>query len=114
MTHATQLGLMNAVPQMDIPLYSTEFLSKDGIHFAVRPIQPDDERLMVDFHKRLSEQTVYLRYFGPLRYDVRIGHERLSKLCSIDFKKQIALVAICKDANGNLIPVLFWGAAIAQ
>lgn len=88
------------MPQAVVPPHSTEFLSRDGTHFTVRPIGPEDEPLMVDFHKRLSEQTVYFRYFGPLRYDVRVSHERLSKLCTIDFARQVALVALCQDENG--------------
>ena len=30
---------------------------------TIRPIRPEDEPLMRDFHERLSDQTVYLRYF---------------------------------------------------
>ena len=98
MTDTPQFALLNAMALPAIPPHSsTEFLSRDGLHFTVRPITPEDEGLMMDFHKRLSAETVYLRYFGPLRYDVRTTHERLARLCAIDTAKQIALVAIGKD-----------------
>ena len=35
---------------------------KDGREVTVRPIRPEDEPLMVDFHSTLSDRTVYLRY----------------------------------------------------
>ncbi|HEY7405337.1 MAG TPA: GNAT family N-acetyltransferase [Candidatus Angelobacter sp.] len=81
--------------------YSTEFQANDGTQFVVRPIRPDDEPLMVDFHRHLSEETVYRRYFGPLRLDVRVAHERLLKRCLIDYHNEMALVATCRDRNGN-------------
>jgi len=48
---------------------------------------------MVDFHRTLSEQTVYYRYFGFLRLDDRISHERLTRICFNDYDREIALVA---------------------
>jgi acetyltransferase len=81
--------------------YATEFQANDGTRFEVRPIRPEDEPLMVDFHRHLSEKTVYYRYFSPLELDVRVAHERLSKRCSIDYHNEIALVALCSDAGGE-------------
>lgn len=80
--------------------YVSEFQARDGTRFTVRPIRPEDEPLMVDFHRHLSEETVYRRYFVPLRFDVRTAHERLLKRCLIDYHKEMALVATCLDENG--------------
>jgi acetyltransferase len=63
----------------------------DGSAVTIRPIRPEDEPLMVKFHHSLSDQTVYLRYFGPLKLDQRIAHERLSRLCFIDYDREMAL-----------------------
>src|SRR5262249_10166350 len=65
----------------------------DGATFTVRPIRPDDEKLMVDLHRRLSETSVYLRFFVPLKLDVRVAHDRLFTKCFIDYDREIALVA---------------------
>ena len=81
--------------------YTTEFQANDGTKFVVRPIRPDDEPLMVDFHRRLSDETVYRRYFAPLRLDVRVAHERLVKRCLVDYHNEMALVATCRDRSGK-------------
>jgi acetyltransferase len=81
--------------------YSSEFQARDGTLYTVRPILPDDEPLMVDFHGHLSKETVYRRYFSPLRLDVRVAHGRLLKLLQIDYHNEIALVAICRDKSGK-------------
>ncbi len=41
--------------------YEQRFASKKGRTLLVRPIQPEDEPLVVDFHKLLSEDSVYKR-----------------------------------------------------
>ena len=81
--------------------YATEFQANDGMRFEIRPIRPEDELLMVDFHRHLSEKTVYYRYFSPLKLDVRVDHERLSKRCLVDYHNEIALVALCSDGGGQ-------------
>lgn len=93
---------LNAAPRAHYPVeYATEFQASDGTRFLVRPIRPEDEPLLVDFHRHLSDETVYRRYFAPLRLDVRIAHERLLKRCLIDYHNEMALVATCRDHNGT-------------
>lgn len=65
----------------------------DGLPFTVRPILPEDEPLMVRFHETLSDRSVYMRYLMPLVLSQRVSHERLSRLCFIDYDREIALVA---------------------
>ncbi len=81
--------------------YASEFLASDGTHFSVLPIRPDDEPLMVDFHRHLSDETVYRRYFALQRLDVRVAHERLLKRCLIDYHNEMALVATYLDKSGQ-------------
>jgi acetyltransferase len=83
------------------PSYVSEFQARDGVRFTVRPIRPDDEPLMVDFHRHLSEETVYRRYFIPLRLDVRVAHERLLKRCLVDYHNEMALVASYLGESGK-------------
>ena len=42
--------------------------------FKIRPIRPEDEPFMAKFHETLSEESVYHRYFGPLKLDQRTAH----------------------------------------
>src|SRR5262249_61965305 len=85
------------LPRPAIRPYPTQYISswhsEDGMQFTVRPIRPDDEPLMVDFHHQLSDASVYMRYFLPLKLDVRVSHQRLFTKCFIDYDREMALVA---------------------
>ncbi|HET9183174.1 MAG TPA: GNAT family N-acetyltransferase [Candidatus Angelobacter sp.] len=86
-----------SVTPADLKQYISSFQASDGRIFTVRPIIQEDEQLMVDFHRQLSEGTVYRRYFAPLKLESRIAHERLLKRCLIDYHDEIALVAEWRD-----------------
>ena len=73
--------------------YVQNWKTETGIDFVVRPIRPEDESLVVDFHGRLSNETVYQRYFTKLGYEQRVAHERLVRVCFTDYDREIALVA---------------------
>jgi acetyltransferase len=85
------------LPRPAIRPYPAQYLSrwtmKDGSEVTIRPIRPEDEPLMVEFHGTLSESSVYLRYFHMQRLDDRIAHNRLIRKCFIDYDREVALVA---------------------
>jgi acetyltransferase len=60
---------------------------------TIRPIRPEDEPLMVLFHQELSEESVYLRYAHMVKLKHRIAHERLTRICFIDYDREMVLVA---------------------
>ncbi len=72
--------------------YVQEFESKSGMQFTVRPIRPEDEPKMVQFHQKISEESVYLRYFRSFNLSQRTEHERLTRICFVDYDRTIALV----------------------
>lgn len=72
--------------------YCGEWKLKDGAYVYIRPIRPEDEPAMVKFHERLSDRSVYLRYFQPLKLSQRVAHERLTRICFIDYDREMALV----------------------
>ena len=78
-----------------------EWTMKDGSQVTIRPIRPEDEPAMVEFHQKLSERSVYLRYFQPLKLTQRTAHERLTRVCFIDYDREMALVAERTDAAGE-------------
>ena len=84
------------LPRPAIRPYPTQHVSsvklKDGSRAIVRPIRPEDEPLVVRFHRTLSEQTVYHRYFTQLRLEDRTTHERLIRICFSDYDREIPLV----------------------
>ena len=64
-----------------------------GTEVTIRPIRPEDEPAMVRFHETLSERSVYLRYFHLMNLEQRTTHERLTRICFIDYDSEMALVA---------------------
>src|SRR6185369_10843999 len=78
---------------------------RDGTPITIRPIRPDDEPLMVAFHRSLSEDSVRLRYMQPMKLNDRTAHDRLVRICFIDYDREIALVgeAPGKDGAGPAI-----------
>ncbi|MFW5666898.1 MAG: bifunctional acetate--CoA ligase family protein/GNAT family N-acetyltransferase [Coleofasciculus sp.] len=82
--------------------YVTPWQLNDGTPITIRPIRPEDEPLIVQFHQTLSEESVYLRYFSLMKLSRRIAHERLTRICFIDYDREMALVADYKNPQtGN-------------
>ena len=54
---------------------------------------------MVAFHGTLSERTVELRYFNAMKLSTRVAHGRLTRICFIDYDREMALVAERKNAQ---------------
>jgi len=69
------------------------WLLDDSTEILVRPIRPEDEPMMARFHATLSERSVYLRYFHTLPLDARIDPARLTRICFIDYDREMVLVA---------------------
>ena len=94
------------LPKLAIRPYPTRYIStwgmKDGAEVLIRPIRPEDEPAMVKFHATLSERSVYLRYFHLMNLPQRVAHERLTRICFIDYDREMALVAERKNpASGE-------------
>jgi len=98
------------LPKAAIRPYPSRYVSQwtmrnnaeDATEVIIRPIRPEDEPLMVRFHATLSERSVYLRYFHLMSLSQRIAHERLTRICFIDYDREVALVAErCDPATGE-------------
>jgi acetyltransferase len=86
--------------------YTWEWRLKDGTPVTIRPIRPEDEPLMVQFHTTLSERSVYLRYFCSLSLSTRVEHERLVRICFGSYDRGFALVADRKNPETGQHEVL--------
>jgi len=73
--------------------YVGSWTLRDGVPIVIRPIRPEDEPRMVGFHQRLSDRSVYLRYFQTLKLSRRVEHERLLRICAADYNREIVMVA---------------------
>jgi acetyltransferase len=89
------------IPRPAIHPYPTRYVSswtaKDGLEFILRPIRPEDEPLIVKFHGTLSDRSVILRYFHAMSLSSRVAHERLTRICFIDYNREMALVTEHQD-----------------
>jgi acetyltransferase len=97
-------------PTPDRPViapYPTQYVgtwkSKKGIDMTIRPIRPEDEPALVRFHEQLSETTVYRRYAEALQLSKRIAHERLTRICFIDYAREMAFVAEVGDEIAGVV-----------
>jgi len=73
--------------------YTAQITLQDGTVLNIRPIRPEDEPAFVRFHTTLSEESVYRRYFFLMNLEARTRHERLTRMCFIDYDRQMAFVA---------------------
>jgi acetyltransferase len=92
------------LPRSTIRPYPIDYITTRkvaGAEVTIRPIRPEDEPLMVEFHRTLSDRSVHFRYLGSLSLQERILHQRLRRVCFIDYDREIALVADLKKANGD-------------
>ena len=93
------------LPRLSIRPYPKKYIgrytTKKGTEVLIRPIRPEDEPLMVKFHETLSERSVYFRYFHMMKLGQRIAHERLTRICFIDYDRDMALVAEARDEHNQ-------------
>ncbi|HZB49314.1 MAG TPA: GNAT family N-acetyltransferase [Mycobacteriales bacterium] len=79
-------------PVDDYPAgWEADVAVSDGGVVHVRPIRPDDRDRLAAFHSRLSERTVYLRFFAP---HPTLSERDLDHLTTVDHRDRVALVAL--------------------
>lgn len=81
--------------------YVRPFTLRHGEKVLIRPIRPEDEPLMAAFHETLSDRSVYFRFFHSVKLGERVAHERLSRICFLDYDRDMALVAEATEATGE-------------
>jgi len=76
--------------------YEHTITTAAGIEIFIRPIKPEDAPLLVDLFHALSRESVYYRFFSPLK---RIPQTMLARFTQIDYDRDVALVAL--DVGGD-------------
>ncbi len=66
----------------------------DGGTVLIRPVRPEDGPALARFHERLSEESVYLRYFSAHPH---LTDEEIVRLTTVDYRWRLALVAVLGD-----------------
>jgi acetyltransferase len=94
------------LPKLAIAPYPSQYVRasklRDGRPITIRPIRPEDEPSMVKFHEALSDRSVHFRYFHMMNLSQRVTHERLARICFIDYDREVALVV---EAASEIIAV---------
>jgi acyl-CoA hydrolase/GNAT superfamily N-acetyltransferase len=87
-------------PPLRTPMYpkqlETRITTRDGTSLRVRPIKPTDEALLHEMFYRLSQDSIYQRFFSLKKY---MPHENLQGFCTVDYDRDMTLVA-CIDRGG--------------
>jgi acyl-CoA synthetase (NDP forming)/RimJ/RimL family protein N-acetyltransferase len=74
--------------------WDADVVLSDGGTVRIRPIRPDDDARIVDFHGRQSPESIYFRYFTP---HPRLSDEEVAHLTHVDYVDRMAFVALRDD-----------------
>ena len=74
--------------------YESRVQLADIGELLIRPIRPDDAQLLVEMFETLSPQSIYYRFFSPMK---QLSPTMLARFTQIDYDREIALVAILES-----------------
>lgn len=74
---------------------------RDGARIEIRPIEPEDRTALEDGFERLSPESRYRRFFGPMP---RLSQRELDYLTQVDHHDHEALIAF-DEATGHCVGV---------
>ena len=75
----------------------------DGTVVPVREIRPEDAPALQRLFDRLSERTIYLRYFGPMD---ELSDEKARHFAEVDGANRYALVALDPEDEDEIVAVV--------
>jgi acetyltransferase len=70
----------------------------EGHQLLLRPIRPEDENTLGDLLTSLAAEDSRMRFFDTMR---KLPRTQLARFTQIDYEREMALVAIERDANGG-------------
>lgn len=70
--------------------WEADVVLANGRPMHIRPIRPSDRGALGAFHRSLSEQTVYFRFFAP---KPELSERELAHFTEVDYVDRVALVA---------------------
>ncbi|GAB3489186.1 bifunctional acetate--CoA ligase family protein/GNAT family N-acetyltransferase [Flexivirga lutea] len=79
--------------------WEADVVLRDGSVAQVRPIRPDDVRLLQEFHERQSDESIYLRFFAPLKH---LSDREAQRFANVDYLQRVALIV---EAGGRMVGV---------
>ncbi|MFC7388033.1 bifunctional acetate--CoA ligase family protein/GNAT family N-acetyltransferase [Sphaerisporangium rhizosphaerae] len=70
--------------------WEADVVLADGGTVHVRPIRPEDGDILRAFYSRLSEQSIYFRFFGPRP---RLSDREVAWFTTVDYVDRVAMIA---------------------
>jgi acetyl coenzyme A synthetase (ADP forming)-like protein len=74
--------------------YSAHEVLRDGGSIYIRAIRPDDKQRLLEHFQRMSQESIYHRFFG-LKHS--LTRDDLVRFTEVDFKTHVALVATLRE-----------------
>lgn len=75
---------------------ASDLVLRSGSTVRLRPIQPDDAPELLAFYRRLSPESLYLRFFSAVRMD----EARAAEICRVDYEDAFGFVA---EVSGRIV-----------
>jgi len=71
--------------------YEVTTRTREGMDIFIRPIKPEDAPLLMEFFNGLSRESIYYRFFSPLK---TLPKKMLARFTQVDYDRDMALVAM--------------------
>src|SRR5450756_2683069 len=75
--------------------WEADVVLRDGGVAHVRPIVPSDADRIRRFHAGQSAESIYLRFFAPLKM---LSDKDVARFTQVDYDSRVALVATVREA----------------
>ena len=80
--------------------YESRVTLQEVGELLIRPIRPEDAFLLEELFHLLSPQSVYYRFFSPMK---QLSHSLIARFTQIDYDREIALVAIAEAGSSEMM-----------
>jgi RimJ/RimL family protein N-acetyltransferase len=85
--------------RLDDPQWQRHLILGDGWRIFVRPIRPDDDRLIRDLLAHVSKEDLRLRFFDSIK---EFSDQFIASLTQLDYARAMAFVAIDEASHETL------------
>jgi ribosomal protein S18 acetylase RimI-like enzyme len=79
---------------------ATEATFKNGVKVRFRAIKPSDEEQMRRLFYRFSDESIYYRYFAPIK---TMPHTEMQEYVNVDYRNVLSIVGLVGETGQELI-----------